>query len=211
MSNNMIDQRREVARKIEPGVNDAYLVGTLERKPEYAYHERGYPVYEGMLAVPRLSGEIDHLPIICDEHLMNAYEVGANIALAGRLEHRDRAAYPDVKYRLVIKVEFVTQANLHKRNIVALSGHVCRNPIFRKTPKGRDLCELMVAVPRGTGRQDYIVCIAWNGTARYALTLAVGASVSVSGRFQSRDYIKRLPDGTEEKRMTHEVHIIRLS
>ena len=194
--------------RIEPGINDVYLVGAVERKPEFVYSEHGHKIYEGMLAVPRRSGEIDHVPIVGTDDMMDGLNVGRQVSVLGRIRHRDRHAYPLSVYRTVVFVEDVCfTPNLPPMNAVKLSGHICRPPYFRTTPRGRDLCELTMAVPRGNGPQDYVLCIAWNESAHVARDMHVGRAVEVSGRFQSREYTKRLPDGSSETRMTHEVSL----
>ncbi len=199
----MTDQR------IEAGTNDVYLVGTVEREPVYVYSERGYRIFEGMLSVPRRSGEIDHVPFVGDEQTLADMNFGEYVSVAGVLRRRDRAAYPNCVHRLVVYASSVSKAapNWSVQNTVNLTGHLCREPGFRTTPRGRDVCELNIAIPRGGGRQDYVVCIAWHDWAHVARNFNVGDTLQCTGRFQSRDYLKRFPDGSTEQRMACEISL----
>ena len=96
-------------------------------------------------------------------------------------------------------------------NLIHLSGAICKPPAFRTTPFGREITDLMLAVNRAFGKSDYIPCIAWGRTARYAAQLAVGDHLEVQGRFQSREYQKQMPDGTSIGRIAYEVSLNRLS
>ena len=96
-------------------------------------------------------------------------------------------------------------------NMIHLTGAICKPPAFRTTPFGREISDLMLAVNRAFGKSDYIPCIAWGRTARYASQLRVGDHLEVQGRFQSREYQKQMPDGAVMNRMAYEVSISRLS
>ena len=96
-------------------------------------------------------------------------------------------------------------------NTVFLSGALCKPPSFRTTPFGREIADLMLAVNRSYGKSDYIPCIAWGRTARFASGLSVGDHVQLQGRFQSRVYQKQLPDGTVQERTAYEVSVSRLT
>ena len=195
--------------RIEAGINDVYVLGTVEEQPVFVHNERGYGIHEGVLAVPRRSGEIDYIPFAGTQETIGNLQVGDYVSITGVIRHRDRSAFPASKRRTVVYVDGVSYAerNWPAQNNVSLSGHVCRIPNFRTTPRGRDLCELTIAVPRGNGPQDYILCIAWNDMAHVARNLAVGTGISVSGRFQSRRYTKRLPNGDREERFAYEVSL----
>lgn len=195
--------------RIEAGINDAYLVGTVEEQPTLLHNERGYDIYEGVLAVQRRSGEIDHIPFDGTQDVVGDLRAGEYVSISGAVRHRDRSAFPAAKRRTVVFADSVSRAapGWPFQNEIKLSGHVCRLPNFRTTPRGRDLCELSIAVPRGNGPQDYILCIAWNDMAHVARNIAVGAAVQVSGRFQSRAYTKRLANGEREERFAYEISL----
>ena len=178
------------------GANAVYLVGRIAKAPEYCYDRRGYQMYEGLIDVPRRSGVCDHLPFIIPRDLIGGLTEEMYVALSGTMHHRDMRKYPHVAYRLVADVESVTQAGrAWTGNSVDLSGNLCMLPNFRTTPMGREVCELTIAIPNGYGPQEYIFCIAWGGLARFAAGLTVGAAVRAEGRFQSRPYVKTLPNG----------------
>ena len=195
--------------RIEAGINDVYVLGTVDEQPVFVHNERGYGIHEGVLAVPRRSGEIDHIPFDGTQDVVGDLRAGEYVSISGAVRHRDRSAFPAAKRRTVVFADSVSRAapGWPFQNEIKLSGHICRLPNFRTTPRGRDLCELSVAVPRGNGPQDYILCIAWNDMAHIARNLAVGTGISVSGRFQSRRYTKRLPNGDREERFAYEVSL----
>lgn len=197
-----------MTQTIEAGANDVFLVGVVEKAPVFVYSERGYRMLEGMIAVERRSGSVDHLPFVGDEYLIEGMPAGRRFALGGRMHHRDRAKYPLSENRTVMCVETVAPDidGWPDQNTVKLSGFVCRPPYYRETPFGREICELTIAVPRGNGQQDYIMCLAWGDHARLARNMHVGQRVRASGRFQSREYRKNV-GGSYETRTTHEVSL----
>ena len=148
-----------MTQTIEAGANDVFLVGVVEKAPVFVYSERGYRMLEGMIAVERRSGNVDHLPFVGDEYLIEGMPAGRRFALGGRMHHRDRAKYPLSENRTVMSVESVAPDidGWPDQNTVKLSGFVCRPPYYRETPFGREICELTIAVPRGNGQQDYIM------------------------------------------------------
>ena len=194
---------------VAPGINDVYLIGTVSEAPHRVYQQRGYNIVEGMIDVPRRSGAVDRLPFVCEESVAEGIEKGMYVSVEGSMQHRDKKRYPSAIYRHVVYAIVVKQApaDWPVQNAVKLSGHICREPLFRTTPFGRDVCELTIAVPRGNGWQDYVFCIAWNENAHVARRKRVGDVVAATGRFQSREYRKRLPDGTYETRTAHEVSL----
>ena len=91
-----------------------------------------------------------------------------------------------------------------------MSGYICKSPVYRVTPKGREIADVLIAVNRAYGKSDYIPCIAWGRNARFAGGLEVGEHIQIQGRFQSREYTKKLDDGTEEIRTAYEISVSRI-
>ena len=189
--------------------NSVYLVGNVAIAPKFTYKQGKRDIFEGRIDVPRLSGVIDHIPLVTD--CANASEISAGdyISIKGRLQRRGKVKYPNVADRLIVFANECCPAphSAEPANHVALSGHLCKEPVFRVTPFGRYICDLLIAVANGNGSQEYCFCVAWGHTAQIASLLDVGAALSVEGRFQSRDYIKRFADGTESQKTTHEISI----
>ena len=194
------------------GTNAVYLVGRIAKAPEYCYDRRGYHMYEGLIDVPRRSGACDRLPFILPRELIGGLVEEMCVALSGSMHHRDRHRYPDVALRLAADVDSISPASPSWcENRVELSGNLCMPPKFRTTPFGREVCELTIAIPNGYGPQENIFCIAWGGLARFAANLSTGAAVHAEGRFQSRPYVKALPDGRQIERTALEVSLYRLT
>ena len=197
----------------DPGFNQCYLVGVIAKAPEYVYMYHGFRTYEGVINVVRLSGEIDRLPFVVKEEIALRMRAGDRVELIGTVQHRDRHMFPNVENRLVVNVGECNKVPVSKsaENVVVLSGNICRTPVLRETPRGRIICEITLAVPKGYGPQEYIFCIAWNALALSLSEQAIGAPIQISGRFQSRAYQKCLPDGSTQNRTALEISISSVS
>lgn len=112
--------------------------------------------------------------------------------------------------RDVREVEEESESAPEFNNNVKLSGYICKPPVYRVTPKGREIADVLIAVNRMYGKADYIPCITWGRNARYAGNLDVGTRIDVEGRLQSREYTKKLDDGTEEIRTAYEISVSRI-
>lgn len=177
------------------------LCGEAAGRPVYSHTGRDGVYFKFPLSVRRLSGVEDVLNIVVSEESMGLLEVEAAPRLRVTGEVRSYNNRSGVGPRLVITVlarelEF-TDGDFE--NAVTLTGTLCRAPSLRRTPMGREISDLMLAVPRGSARSDYIPCIAWGAVARRAAGWAVGTGVTVTGRLQSRAYIKMEDDVPVEK------------
>ena len=168
------------------------------------------------LEVSRLSEQSDIIPLMISERLLNVEEdyIGCTVEAIGQFRSYNRHEGP--KNRLVLSV-FVREINFMeeftdytKTNQIFLDGYICKVPIYRKTPLGREIADILLAVNRPYGKSDYIPCIAWGRNARYAAGFEVGARVRVWGRVQSREYTKKLSDSECEKRIAYEVSVSKL-
>ncbi len=187
---------------MEITTNQLSLTGVIMENPQFDHEVFGEAFFRTVLSVPRLSGAFDLLPLTISERLMGEdFQQGATVAIggAGRLLLTAFAQH----LRPVDEEE--------NPNTVFLSGALCKPPSFRTTPFGREIADLMLAVNRSYGKSDYIPCIAWGRTARFASGLNVGDHVQLQGRFQSRVYQKQLPDGTVQERTAYEVSVSRLT
>lgn len=189
--------------------NDCLLEGTVASAPEWSHDHRSRHFYRFTLAVPRLSGETDLLPVLLAEEQLSGVEVGRSLRIRGQLRSYNNRT--GVGNRLVLTV-YPTEIRAGEGDVcnrILLTGAVCKAPVFRRTPLGRSICDLMLAVPRRYGRADYLPVIAWGQLAVYAEGLAVGDTLSLEGRVQSRVYHKATDNGVEE-RVAYEVSMMHL-
>ena len=191
--------------------NQVMLKGKVVEEPVYSHSLYGEKFYALMLEVPRLSGVADMLPVMVSDRLLNLMDVsvGDELAVIGQLRSYNRLV--DGRNRLILTV-FARHISppedvADNPNQVLLEGYVCRTPVYRTTPFGREITDLLIAVNRPYNKSDYIPVISWGRNARYAETLEVGQKVYIHGRMQSRQYQKKLPDGTAENRTAYEVSV----
>ena len=166
--------------------------------------------------VRRLSNSEDQIPLMISERLLDVTQdyTGEYIMVNGQFRSYNR--HEEQKNRLILsvfvrEVEFISEEpDGAKTNSVLLDGYICKQPIYRKTPLGREIADLLLAVNRPYGKSDYIPCICWGRNARYASAFEVGEHVQVLGRIQSREYVKRLSETETEKRTAYEVSVSKL-
>ena len=108
------------------------------------------------------------------------------------------------------EIEIFDELDGGDTNMIILNGYLCKKPTYRKTPYGREISDLFIAVYRHTGKSDYIPCVAWGRNAKFASEIPVGSHVRFDGRIQSRNYLKRYPDGSEEERTAYEVSVSKI-
>ena len=195
--------------------NRVFLRGTVSEAPVYSHESRGERFYRFSLDVERLSGAVDSVHILARGQLLEALTLpeagdGAKLCVEGELRTFNNKS--GVGARLVISV-FARALRFEDgpdENDVALAGALCKAPNYRTTPMGREICDLMLAVPRRYGRGDYLPCIAWGKNALRASAWSVGRIVSLLGRFQSRVYVKTLETGETQERTAYEVSVTAL-
>ena len=202
--------------------NHLVLVGKITSEKRFSHEIYGESFYIFDMEVPRLSETFDIIPITISERLINDDElkIGRRIIVKGQF--RSYNSYENERNRLVLTVfakdiiyedDIETRAaedeeiNLDVSNEVVLIGHICKKPIYRKTPFGREIADLLLAVNRAYSKSDYIPAIAWGRNARFCDRLEVGAEVRAVGRVQSRKYEKKYEDGTTEEKVAYEVSI----
>jgi len=192
---------------METPTNRAVLCGQLSQPPVFSHENHGKRFFRLMLEVPRLSGTGDLLPVLVPEALLQATpEDHGALRITGQI--RTFNARGDQGRRLVISVfaEALEPTDAPPENQVSLTGAICKPPILRRTPLGRDICDVMLAVSRRYRRTDYIPCILWGRTAQETSQLPVGSRLELHGRLQSRSYLKVLDSSTEE-RTAYEVSV----
>ncbi len=191
---------------MEHMANQVTLRGTLASPPEFSHENHGRQFYRLTLEVPRLSGAVDILPVIVEKGLLEQAEVtdGEMVAVTGQIRSHNQRA--EGKRRLMIFVFALTLAceDGEPLNDVSLEGFLCREPNYRRTPLGREICDIMLAVPRAFQRADYLPCILWGRTALEGSRCHTRDKITLSGRLQSRTYTKLTETGAEE-RIAYEV------
>lgn len=189
--------------------NVAKAAGTIVTKPT-SFDCCGEEFYAFTLSVKRTSGAEDLLPVNISKYLLGDISVGDQIALQGQI--RTYQKFIDGKNRLVITFfGLSTEEYTEDINEVEITGFFCKEPQFRITPLGRDICDIMLAVNRSRGKSDYIPCIVWGRTSRHIATLEIGSEVRAIGRLQSRQYVKTDADGNQTERTAYEVSINRIN
>lgn len=200
--------------------NNITLAGVVEKEPKYSHEVLGEGFYIFMLKCSRTSGNKDTLPVMISERLTDITEikVGQVVTVSGQIRSFNRHI-DDVKSKLILSVfareleilaQDATELSFEDINTVMLDAHICKPPVYRCTPKGREIADILVAVSRPYGKSDYIPCIAWGRNARFAGELEVGEHIQVQGRFQSREYTKKISDNEIETRVAYEVSVSRI-
>ena len=194
---------------MEHTTNRIQLRGSLAELPRFSHENHDKRFYRFPLEVERLSGNVDVLPVIVPEPVLCAMDLSGGTMLEVSGQIRTFNSRSETGRRLVISVyaETLAACEGEPANEVALIGTICKEPIYRQTPLGREICDVMLAVNRPYHRADYIPCIFWGKTANQVSLCAVGTMVELTGRFQSRDYVKVLGE-TSERRTAYEVSVM---
>lgn len=196
--------------------NQVTIMGEIISDFTFSHEIYGEGFYMVDVEVSRLSESSDIIPLMVSERLLNVKEdyKGAYISVTGQFRSYNR--HEERKNRLVLSVfareiEFISEApEGEKTNQIYLDGYICKEPIYRKTPLGREIADLLLAVNRPYGKSDYIPCICWGRNARYASSFQVGSRCVIWGRIQSREYMKKLSEEQVEKRVAYEVSVSKL-
>ena len=195
--------------------NIIHLRGEICQNLQFGHELFGEQFYTTTLRVPRLSGAEDFLPITLSERLLMSEPItaGSMLSLEGQLRSYNKVIEGSGRLLITAFAQRLinTEEDEENPNRVQLTGALCKPPSYRTTPFGREIADLMLAVNRSYGKSDYIPCITWGRTARYAANLHIGDKVQIVGRFQSRAYQKQLPDGTALNKVAYEVSVSRLA
>ena len=196
--------------------NQVVIMGEIVSSFVFSHEIFGEGIYMVDVRVPRLSDSSDIIPLMVSERLIDVEEdyCGQNIMVQGQFRSYNR--HEERRNRLVLSVfareiEFVDETpESAQTNQIFLDGYICKEPIYRKTPLGREIADLLIAVNRPYGKSDYIPCICWGRNARFASSFTVGTRCEIWGRIQSREYIKKLSEEDAEKRVAYEVSVSKL-
>ena len=196
--------------------NQVVIMGEIVSDFAFSHEIFGEGFYMVDVRVERLSDSIDIIPLMVSERLLdvNGDYKGMYIVVNGQFRSYNR--HEERKNKLVLSVfareiDFVDEIGENtKSNQIYLDGYICKEPVYRKTPLGREIADLLLAVNRPYGKSDYIPCICWGRNARYASAFEVGGHVLIWGRIQSRDYMKKIGENETEKRVAYEVSVSKL-
>lgn len=196
--------------------NQVTIAGEVVSEFVFSHEVYGEHFYVINIAVCRLSNSYDVIPVMISERLMDvtADYQGMILQVSGQFRSYNR--HEENKNRLVLSV-FAREASLveveeedQNPNYIFLDGYVCKHPIYRKTPLGREIADVLLAVNRPYGKSDYIPCICWGRNARFADKFEVGSHIQIWGRIQSREYQKKISEEEYEKRVAYEVSVSKL-
>lgn len=201
--------------------NHLVLMGKVTSEKRFSHEIYGESFYIFDMEVPRLSDTQDIIPVTISERLIpdGTLQIGKKVLIKGQF--RSYNSFENEKNKLILTVfakdiffeeEIENEINNEEgkeivSNEVILTGYICKKPIYRQTPFGREIADLLLAVNRAYNKSDYIPAIAWGRTARFCQNLEVGTEVRITGRVQSRTYEKKFEDGTSQTRVAYEVSI----
>ena len=186
---------------MEHTVNQITLRGSLASMPQFSHENHGRRFFRFFLDIPRLSGTVDTLPVIAEESILSCTDItdGEMLTVAGQI--RSHNVRSEGKRHLLIFVfaNAIVCEDGEPINDVLLEGPICREPTYRRTPLGREICDVMLAIPRAFRRADYLPCILWGKTAMAASQCHTRDILRIQGRMQSRIYTKMTESGSEER------------
>jgi len=201
--------------------NSVILVGKVANEKTFSHEIYGEKFYSFDLSVPRLSGNADLIPVTISERLFKEEELVIDNKMKVEGQFRSYNSYEGEKNKLILTVfakdveflnteEEIVASKDFISNEITLIGYICKPPIYRQTPFGREITDILLAVNRAYNKSDYIPCICWGRNARFCSKMEVGTEVKLVGRIQSRQYEKKYEDGTVEQKVAYEVSIANL-
>lgn len=196
--------------------NQVVIMGEIVGEFAFSHEIYGEGFYMVDVLVTRLSESADVIPLMVSERLLDVTKDyrGTKIMVTGQFRSYNR--HEERKNKLVLSVfareiEFIEEiGESSKTNQIFLDGYICKEPIYRKTPLGREIADLLLAVNRPYGKSDYIPCICWGRNARFASGFEVGTRCAIWGRIQSREYVKKISETEAERRVAYEVSVSKL-
>lgn len=196
--------------------NQVTIMGQVASGFTFSHEVFGEGFYMVEVLVQRLSSSYDRIPLMISERLIDVTQdyIGEYISVSGQFRSYNR--HEEQKNRLILSV-FVREVSFvdeepdgSRTNSILLDGYICKEPVYRKTPLGREIADLLLAVNRPYGKSDYIPCICWGRNARFAAGFEVGEHIQILGRIQSRDYVKKISETETQKRTAYEVSVSKL-
>ena len=196
---------------MENVINALHLSGTVVGNPVVGHEAFGEKFYYLTLGVPRLSSAQDQLPVTLSERLLldgTMLKDGDRLAIEGQVRSYNKIIEGAGRLLITAFAQRIVEPDERENpNQIQLTGTLCKTPAYRTTPFGREIADMMLAVNRAYGKSDYIPCITWGRSARFAAKLSVGDRITLTGRLQSRAYQKQLPDGNVVEKTAYEVSV----
>ncbi len=191
--------------------NHVILCGRVASSPVFSHANHNQNFCRFTLSVPRLSGQCDVLPVLAPIHLAEALALqeGMQVCVTGQLRSYNNKTGTPPRLVLSVLARSLTLCHDAPRNVIRLRGTICKMPTYRRTPLGREICDVLLAVNRRYGRADYLPCISWGIIAQQTACLRVGDNLCLEGRIQSRTYTNTLPGGETQERTAYEVSVMR--
>ena len=195
---------------MEQITNSITLRGSLQALPEFSHENHGRRFLRFILEVPRLSGTVDYLPIITEETIMNTVDptAGEMLTVTGQIRSHNQRSNGTRRLMIFVFANEIVAEDGEPLNDVFLEGPLCKEPNYRRTPLGREICDVMLAVPRQFHRADYLPCILWGRSAQEISAYHTRDCIRIYGRLQSRVYTKVTDDGAEN-RTAYEISALR--
>lgn len=188
--------------------NNVLIKGKIVKLPSYSHTVMGEGFFEMYVEVKRLSDETDILPVTISERLIEGFNLGDEIGISGQFRSYNKLDGEKSKLMLTIFVkELIDPDDISAVNQINMVGYICKEPIYRTTPFGREICDVLLAVNRAYNKSDYLPCIAWGRNARFVKDLSVGEKLEVQGRIQSRKYQKKTDSGDTETKIAYEISL----
>lgn len=194
--------------------NFVKLGGIVASSLEFSHELYGEKFYKFFMEIDRLSGVKDKIPVIISERLIDEQDFSAGKLIVVEGQYRSyNQVLENGKSKLILTVfvkDIITEGideKVRTLNELTLIGCICKAPIYRKTPLGRDIADVLVAVNRAYNKSDYIPCILWGRNAKFCQSLGIGTNVKLEGRIQAREYEKKYEDGTTQTRVAYEVSV----
>ncbi len=202
---------------MESSNNIATVVGIVETDVTLSHSHRGENFYNFILRVNRLSNIADNIVVTISEKLLGIVEIlpGRELEITGQFRSYNNYNGEGNKLILTLFVHDIKESDefsdMENPNKIYLNGYICKLPVYRTTPFGREITDIILAVNRPHGKSDYIPCICWGRNAKYARALQVGDNIEITGRIQSREYQKKLDNGETLTKTAFEVSISKLN
>ncbi|MGL5693305.1 MAG: single-stranded DNA-binding protein [Peptostreptococcaceae bacterium] len=200
--------------EIKDDTNVVYLRGELDEDMEFSHEIFGEKFFNTRIKINRLSDSYDVLPLTISERLLEEVDIASNnmVNVIGQLRSYNKNIESKNRLVLTIFVRELKQSEEENKdpNSIFLDGYICKAPIYRKTPLGREITDLLVAINRPYNKSDYIPSIVWGRNAKFAKTLKVGDRIQMWGRVQSREYEKKVDEGESIKKVAYEVSISKI-
>jgi single-stranded DNA-binding protein len=197
--------------------NSVNLVGKVVASPEFSHEVYGEGFYIVFIQVPRLSDNYDNIPVMFSERLVSPDSIEDTQYLVIEGQFRSYNNFNSNSGHKLMLTVFAREIEISEEEVtnknpnqICLNGFVCRKPMYRTTPFGREIADLLLAVNRAYNKSDYIPCIAWGRNARFAGSFEIGDNIRVWGRIQSRTYQKKISEEETEERIAYEISVSKM-